>query len=119
MLAPKKIEKKKIIIYAGIIAAMLLGTAIMLYQSYGSAPTEGEVIQLPADLAGLIASSSAVSPSINKRIRSLDTSIFGNAKLRGLKEIFINRVFKASAGKNNPFAPNLPSSATTSPETNQ
>jgi hypothetical protein len=112
MLVPKKIEKKKLIIYIIIIGVMLSGTGFFIYKNYSiTTRKKAPLISNPPDLKSaeqldLGASEEVgVGVEIEESDQILDIDILSDPKFRALKDNTVEKTSEIPAGKENPFEP--------------
>ena len=106
MLAPKKIEKNKLIIYVSVIAIMIAGMGFFLYKNYSLTATKKTMtMEAPAGMAvqeNKGADSAMEQPKPEEEL--LDLGLLADTKFKKLRESTIEEGgFKV--GKSNPFAP--------------
>lgn len=128
MLAQKKINKKKLIVYFAIIGAMLLGTAFLVYKNYtltaknkpsGAEPPSAfnpstESTDLPPVATPPLSSPAGKTNNIgqinipvaggNKAAGGLDASILDSEKFRALRDNIVESV-PINKGRRDPFEP--------------
>ncbi|MEA3463559.1 MAG: hypothetical protein U9R14_00535 [Patescibacteria group bacterium] len=129
MLIPKRISKKKLILYSIIMATMISGTGFLLYKNYktvsipdadfitidaevedsmdfteesGAMTNDADFMMPEADFETDINFAEEAGVRTNKVIKSLDISIFNNSKFKALKEIVFKEI-EAEVGRKNPF----------------
>ncbi|MDD5071931.1 MAG: hypothetical protein PHQ42_04330 [Patescibacteria group bacterium] len=125
MLAPKKIEKNKLIIYIAVIAFMVMGTGFFIYKNYSlTAAKKSANIELPAEMdwregdssegffeetgpeeavgSGEGSGENLEIKDPDKEKELLDLGLLSEAKFKKLRENIVEEE-NFEAGKSNPF----------------
>jgi len=125
MLIPKKINKKKLILYFIIMAIMVGGTAFLIYQNYLITSKKSPVMDIPAETSDAtstrsnvpsasgypteqvrtISDSEKTGDSTGKVSEILDISILNDNKFQALKKNIISQSADIEVGRKNPFEP--------------
>jgi len=107
MFVLKRPTTKKIIIFFGIIFAMVAGTIFMLYHNQRLTIKNSSIIsQKQSDnIADDIAEPKISSTTDQNKALIIDTAIFKNRKYQEMNDNSVLLVDKIKAGKRNPFEP--------------
>lgn len=123
MLAPKKINPKKLAINFFIIAVMLSGTGFLIYKNHQlTSKNEAPFVDMPAaeieepsslqsdalvsnSDGGGGATTTATSSAPVKINKDLDTSVLSSEKFKALKDNSVTDAKNIETGRRNPFEP--------------
>jgi hypothetical protein len=111
MLAPKKMDKKRLTAYIVIIVTMFVSSGFLLYKNYfltSSQEASESVNMLDLRKFDVLLGKKDEQKSTNKEIKEgeiLGGNIFNNPKFHALKDSFIRRTYEIKAGRGNPFEP--------------